>query len=143
MRPAAASSPQGTPARARRSDDPVVRQFVRGEPEARCISTIPRRPLAQALGLRAMIADRRRRSAGARSRPSRRSGTRRASSSTCSATRRASLRRFGLVRAQIHALGNRSLVIITASGLAVGCVLALQMYYTLQPYGSSERWAWW
>ena len=34
------------------------------------------------------------------------------------------LRRFSLVVAQIHAIGNRSLVIILASGLAVGFVLA-------------------
>ena len=32
---------------------------------------------------------------------------------------------------QIHAIGNRSLVIIMASGMAVGFVLALQMYYAL------------
>jgi phospholipid/cholesterol/gamma-HCH transport system permease protein len=50
----------------------------------------------------------------------------------------ASLRRFGLVVVQIHAIGYRSLVIILASGLAVGCVLALQMYYALVPYGASE-----
>ena len=37
----------------------------------------------------------------------------------------ASLRRFGLVVVQIHAIGNLSLVIILASGLAVGFVLAL------------------
>jgi hypothetical protein len=50
----------------------------------------------------------------------------------------ASLRRFGLVVVQVHAIGYRSLVIILASGLAVGCVLALQMYYALVPYGASE-----
>lgn len=50
----------------------------------------------------------------------------------------ASLRRFGLVIAQIHAIGNRSLVIIMASGLAVGFVLALQMYYALVTYGAAE-----
>jgi len=50
----------------------------------------------------------------------------------------ASLRRFGLVVAQIHAIGNRSLVIILASGLAVGFVLALQLYYTLVTYGAAE-----
>lgn len=50
----------------------------------------------------------------------------------------AALRRFGLVVAQIHAIGNRSLVIILASGLAVGFVLALQMYYALVPYGAAE-----
>ena len=50
----------------------------------------------------------------------------------------ASLRRFGLVVAQVHAIGNRSLVIIMASGLAVGFVLALQMYYALVAYGAAE-----
>jgi phospholipid/cholesterol/gamma-HCH transport system permease protein len=50
----------------------------------------------------------------------------------------ASLRRLGLVVAQIHAIGNRSLVIIMASGLAVGFVLALQMYYALVAYGAAE-----
>jgi phospholipid/cholesterol/gamma-HCH transport system permease protein len=48
------------------------------------------------------------------------------------------LRRFSLVAMQIHAIGNRSLVIIMASGLAVGFVLALQMYYALVPYGADE-----
>lgn len=50
----------------------------------------------------------------------------------------ASLRRFGLVVTQIHAIGNRSLVIILASGLSVGFVLALQMYYALTTYGAAE-----
>jgi phospholipid/cholesterol/gamma-HCH transport system permease protein len=50
----------------------------------------------------------------------------------------AALRRFGLVMAQIFAIGNRSLVIILASGLAVGFVLALQMYYALVTYGAAE-----
>lgn len=48
------------------------------------------------------------------------------------------MRRLSLVTAQIHAIGNRSLVIILASGLAVGFVLALQMYYALVPYGADE-----
>jgi phospholipid/cholesterol/gamma-HCH transport system permease protein len=48
------------------------------------------------------------------------------------------LRRFSLVVAQVHAVGNRSLVIIVASGLAVGFVLALQMYYALATYGAAE-----
>jgi phospholipid/cholesterol/gamma-HCH transport system permease protein len=48
------------------------------------------------------------------------------------------LRRFSLVRDQIHFLGNYSLAIITVSGLFVGFVLGLQGYYTLQRYGSSE-----
>jgi phospholipid/cholesterol/gamma-HCH transport system permease protein len=46
--------------------------------------------------------------------------------------------RFGLVIHQIHAVGNLSLVIILASGLAVGFVLALQMYYALVTYGATE-----
>jgi phospholipid/cholesterol/gamma-HCH transport system permease protein len=48
------------------------------------------------------------------------------------------VRRFGLVRDQIHFLGNYSLAIIAVSGLFVGFVLGLQGYYTLQRYGSSE-----
>jgi len=50
----------------------------------------------------------------------------------------AALRRFSLVVAQVHAIGNLSLVIIVASGLAVGFVLALQMYYALVKYGAAE-----
>jgi phospholipid/cholesterol/gamma-HCH transport system permease protein len=50
----------------------------------------------------------------------------------------AAMRRFGLVVVQIHAIGNRSLIIILASGLAVGFVLALQMYYALVAYGAAE-----
>jgi phospholipid/cholesterol/gamma-HCH transport system permease protein len=46
--------------------------------------------------------------------------------------------RFGLVATQMHAIGNRSLLIILASGLAVGFVLALQMYYALVTYGATE-----
>ena len=48
------------------------------------------------------------------------------------------MRRFCLVRDQIHFLGNYSLAIIAVSGLFVGFVLSLQGYYTLQRYGSSE-----
>jgi phospholipid/cholesterol/gamma-HCH transport system permease protein len=43
-----------------------------------------------------------------------------------------------LVVTQVHAIGNRSLVIILASGMAVGFVLALQMYYALVPYGAAD-----
>jgi phospholipid/cholesterol/gamma-HCH transport system permease protein len=50
----------------------------------------------------------------------------------------AALRRFYLVVAQMHAIGNYSVVIIAASGLAVGFVLALQGYYTLSRYGAAE-----
>jgi phospholipid/cholesterol/gamma-HCH transport system permease protein len=51
----------------------------------------------------------------------------------------ASLRRFLLVVVQLHAIGNRSLLIIVASGTAVGFVLALQMYYALVTYGAAEQ----
>ncbi len=51
---------------------------------------------------------------------------------------RDNMRRFDLVRDQIHFLGNYSLAIIAVSGLFVGFVLSLQGYYTLQRYGSSE-----
>ncbi len=50
-----------------------------------------------------------------------------------------SLRRFDLTVAQMHAIGNRSLIIIAASGATVGLVLALQGYYTLVRYGSAEQ----
>jgi len=53
-------------------------------------------------------------------------------------TLKSSLQRFGLIRDQIHFLGNYSLVIIAFSGLFVGFVFGLQGYYTLQRYGSSE-----
>jgi phospholipid/cholesterol/gamma-HCH transport system permease protein len=49
-----------------------------------------------------------------------------------------SFKRFGLIRDQIHFLGNYSLAIIAVSGLFVGFVFGLQGYYTLQRYGSSE-----
>ena len=48
------------------------------------------------------------------------------------------LRRFSLVRDQIHFLGNYSLSIIATSGLFVGFVLALQGYNVLQMYGSES-----
>lgn len=50
----------------------------------------------------------------------------------------ASMGRFGLVRDQIHFLGNYSLAIIAVSGLFVGFVLGLQGFYTLQRYGATE-----
>ncbi|WP_027994279.1 lipid asymmetry maintenance ABC transporter permease subunit MlaE [Simplicispira psychrophila] len=48
------------------------------------------------------------------------------------------LKRPRLVRDQIHFLGNYSLGIIAVSGLFVGFVMALQGYYTLQSFGSTE-----
>ena len=50
----------------------------------------------------------------------------------------AALGRLGLVRDQVHFLGNFSLAIIVVSGLFVGFVMALQGYYTLQGFGSTE-----
>ena len=49
-----------------------------------------------------------------------------------------SWRRPGLIRDQVHFLGNYSLSIIAISGLFVGFVLGLQGYYTLKSFGSSE-----
>ena len=54
------------------------------------------------------------------------------------ATLGSSFRRFGLVRDQIHFLGNYSLAIIAISGLFVGFVFGLQGYYTLLRFGSTE-----
>jgi phospholipid/cholesterol/gamma-HCH transport system permease protein len=48
------------------------------------------------------------------------------------------LLRPGIILKQIHAVGHRSLTIIVASGVAVGFVLALQMYYALVTYGAAE-----
>jgi len=48
------------------------------------------------------------------------------------------LRRYALLRDQIHFLGNYSLAIIGVSGLFVGFVLALQGYYILNQFGSTE-----
>ena len=55
----------------------------------------------------------------------------------------AALRRPMLLVEQMHAIGNRSLVIILASGMAVGFVLALQMYYALVRYALPTASAWW
>jgi phospholipid/cholesterol/gamma-HCH transport system permease protein len=50
-----------------------------------------------------------------------------------------SLSRFSLTLVQMHAIGNRSVVIIAASGATVGLVLALQGYFTLSRYGSADQ----
>ena len=50
----------------------------------------------------------------------------------------ASLKRPYFAIAQIHALGNLSLLVILSSGLAVGFVLALQTYYALATYGAAD-----
>ena len=49
-----------------------------------------------------------------------------------------SFRRLRLTIAQVHFIGNYSLVIIVISGLFVGFVLGLQGYNTLQRYGSEQ-----
>ena len=50
----------------------------------------------------------------------------------------ATLRRPFFAVAQVHALGNLSLLVILSSGLAVGFVLALQTYYALVTYGAAD-----
>ena len=50
----------------------------------------------------------------------------------------ASLKRPYFALAQVHALGNLSLLVIMSSGLAVGFVLALQSYYALVTYGAAD-----
>lgn len=49
-----------------------------------------------------------------------------------------SFRRFNLTTREIYFTGVMSLIIIVVSAFFVGMVLALQGYYTLQKYGSSE-----
>ncbi|HSH54902.1 MAG TPA: ABC transporter permease, partial [Methylotenera sp.] len=49
-----------------------------------------------------------------------------------------SFRRFHLTVREIYSTGVMSLLIIVVSAFFVGMVLALQGYYTLQKYGSSE-----
>ena len=50
----------------------------------------------------------------------------------------AAIKRPYLIVAQVHAIGNLSVLIIVASGMAVGFVLALQLYYTLVRYGATD-----
>ncbi len=50
----------------------------------------------------------------------------------------AALKRPYFAVAQVHALGNLSLLVILSSGLAVGFVLALQTYYALATYGAAD-----
>lgn len=48
------------------------------------------------------------------------------------------LRRPYFALVQVHELGNLSLLVIMSSGLAVGFVLALQIYYALVTYGAAD-----
>ncbi|APW43936.1 lipid asymmetry maintenance ABC transporter permease subunit MlaE [Rhodoferax saidenbachensis] len=47
-------------------------------------------------------------------------------------------RRPGLVRDQVHFMGNYSLAIIAVSGVFVGFVMGLQYYYGLQRFGAAD-----
>ncbi len=49
-----------------------------------------------------------------------------------------SFRRFHLTIREVYFTGVMSLIIVLVSAFFVGMVLALQGYYTLQKYGSSE-----
>jgi len=49
-----------------------------------------------------------------------------------------SIMRFGLVIQQVYSVGVRTLLIIVVSGLFVGMVLALQLYYTLATFGAAD-----
>ena len=122
------------------STDPEVRQFVRGEPDGPVKFHYPAPPLAEDFGVQRgerrmnLLA-----ALGARSLTVLRSfGHAAFFFLDLLRAMPAALRRFGLVVVQIHAIGNRSLIIILASGLAVGFVLALQMYYALVTYGAAE-----
>jgi hypothetical protein len=131
---------QGTPAELMASDDPETRQFVRGEPDGPVKFHYPapeRWPRTSGdwrMNLGPGASDRARSGAVARLGP-RGHLLPRPAARTCRFA--APLRPGG---GQIHAIGNRSLVIILASGLAVGFVLALQMYYALVTYGATESW---
>ena len=48
------------------------------------------------------------------------------------------IRRPRLITDQIHFIGNRSVLLISVSGLFVGFVLGLQGYYILNKYGSEQ-----
>ena len=48
------------------------------------------------------------------------------------------LRRPGLLREQVHFMGNYSLAIIAVSGVFVGFVMGLQYYYGLQRFGAAD-----
>ena len=137
---------QGTPKQLAESEDPEVHQFIRGEPDGPVRFHYPARPLAEdfGVGLEPAASP----AAVAMSGPI--SGLAGARSSCCASSaitrllRRAAPRLPGgaapavFVVAQIHSIGNLSLIIIVASGLAVGFVLALQMYYALVTYGAAE-----
>ncbi len=135
---------EGTPKQLAESEDPEVRQFIRGEPDGPVRFHYPARPLAEDFGV-ALRRARRVALTGLIDGLGRRTlellrilGHHATFFVELLRACPAALRRPYLVVAQIHAIGNLSLVIILASGLAVGFVLALQMYYALVTYGASE-----
>ena len=134
---------QGTPEEVRRSDEPLVHQFVNALPDGPVHFHYPAgadrgrlRQCAAEAAHELVAAGRSSASPCAASWPT--WAWARGCSCACHCAAPRSLRRFGLVRDQIHFLGNYSLAIIAVSGLFVGFVLGLQGYYTLQRYGSSE-----
>src|SRR6516165_6510065 len=125
----------GTPKQLAASEDPEVRQFIRGEPDG----PVPLPGAAARRGLRGGRLSDAIAAVGRRTLEVLRILGHHATFfldilRACPTA----LRRPYLVVAQIHAIGNLSLVIILASGLAVGFVLALQMYYALVTYGAAE-----
>ena len=139
---------QGSPAEIMASTDPRCASSCAASPTGRSSSTTRRRRSRPTSGCarrprwRDEPAAPRRRSAAPTclrsARGCRRWAMRRSSASSCCRRRRPRCARFYLVTVQIHAIGNRSLVIILSSGLAVGFVLALQMYYALVTYGATD-----
>ena len=141
---------QGTPDEVMQSADPLVDQFVHARPEGPVHFHYPGPTVAEDFGggfrmsasawlagaADELAASRRRRLCDTRKLADLGHGAR--LFLRLLALLGPTLRRFGLVRDQVHFLGNYSLAIIAVSGLFVGFVLALQGYYILQRYGSSE-----
>ena len=48
------------------------------------------------------------------------------------------VRRFGLLVAQVYSVGVLSILIISVSGLFVGMVISLQGYYVLSDFGAEQ-----
>ena len=119
VRRAGASSRRARPTSCMARTIPKCASSSAASPTGRCVSTIPRAPLARRLR-RAVVSRRmnlgRRRSARCTCAGCGRSATRRSSSPICCGARRPRCGASAWCVAQIHAIGNRSLVIILASG---------------------------
>jgi phospholipid/cholesterol/gamma-HCH transport system ATP-binding protein len=147
---------QGTPAEVRNSTDPLVHQFVHAEPDGPVRFHYPAPSLAADFGLTLaddeVVVAQTQPVSGVSDLALNRLGqigalTRHTLAdwgygaklfAVLLALPHLAFRRWALLRDQIHFLGNYSLSIVGISGLFVGFVLALQGYYTLQRYGSSE-----